>query len=147
MERKEAKMQNHGPSSKSKAEQKKEEKDAWIKENIIVTFHKWSEEEEKKFQEKFGSLGIKEETRMNDGKEKKKNVFLWDSDSEEDDDDYLSPRGENFPTHSLHIKYSGFGDIGDFEETLILEGGRITSIRTPKERDDDAHPKSEPSVP
>ena len=70
MERKEARMQNHGSSTKSKAEQK-EEKEGWIKENIIVTFHKWSEEEEKKFQEKFGSLGIKEATRTNKGKENK----------------------------------------------------------------------------
>ena len=48
-ERKGAKMQNHGSSSKSKAEQEKE-KEAWMKENIIITYHKWSEEEEKKFQ-------------------------------------------------------------------------------------------------
>ena len=145
MERKEAKMQNHGSSTKSKAGQKKE-KDAWIKENIIVTFHKWSEDEEKKLKEKFGSLGIKEETRTNDSKEKKKNVFLWDSDSEENDD-YLDPREENFPTHSLHIKYSGFDDIEDFEEILTLEGGQITNIRTPEEGEEDAHIKSEPSAP
>ena len=59
-----------------------------MNENIIITFHKWSEEERKTLMEKFGSLGIKEEVLMNDGKGKKKNVFLWDSESEEEDDDY-----------------------------------------------------------
>ena len=39
-------MQNHGSSSKRKAEQEKE-KDAWMKENIIITYYKWSEEEKK----------------------------------------------------------------------------------------------------
>ena len=148
MESKEAKMQNKETSRKSKAE-RKEEKDAWIKENIVVTFHKWSEEEERKLQEKFGSLGIKKETHTHEGKEKKKHVFLWDSDSEEDDDDYLDPMEENFPTHSLHIKYSGFGDIGDFEEILTLEGGRIIDRQPSEEKDkeDDAHPKREPSAP
>ena len=85
---------------------------------------------------------------MNDGKGKKKNVFLWDSESDEEDDDYPNPRGKNFPTHTLHIKSSGFGDIGgDLEEILILEGGQITNLQTSEERDDDAHPKSEPSAP
>ena len=65
-----------------------------MKENIIVTFHKWSEAERKTIMEKFRSLGIniKEESLMNDGKWEKKNVFLWDSESEEEDDDYLKPR-------------------------------------------------------
>ena len=100
IEKKGVKMQNGGSSTKSKAEQK-EERDAWIKENIIVTYHNWSEDEKKKIIENFGSLGIKEESLMNDGKGKKKNVFLWDSDSEEEDDDYPNPRGENFPTHYI----------------------------------------------
>jgi len=59
IEKKGVKMQNGGSSTKSKAEQK-EERDAWIKENIIVTYHKWSEDEKKKIIENFGSLGIKE---------------------------------------------------------------------------------------
>ena len=97
---------------------------------------------------KRSSLGIKEETRMNDGKEKKKNVFLWDSESDEEDDDYPNPKGKNFPIHTLHIKSSGFGDIGgDLDEILTLEGGQITSIRTPEEGEEDAHNESEPSAP
>ena len=81
-------------------------------------------------------------------------MFLWDSDSEEDDDDYLDPMEENFPTHSLHIKYSGFGDVGDFEEVLTLEGGRIIDRQPYKEEDEvdekgekHAHKRGEPSAP
>ena len=153
MEKKELRMQSSGPSTKSKAK-RKEERDAWIKENIVVTFHKWSEEEEKKIQEKFGSLGLKKETHPHEEKEKEKHVFLWDSNSEDDDDDYLHPMEENFPTHSLHIKYSGFGDVGDFEEVLTLEGGRIIDRQPYEGKDEDdregeerAHKKGEPREP
>ena len=62
IEEKGVKMQNGG---KSKAEQKKE-RDAWMKENIIITYHKWSDAEKKKIIENFGSLGIKEEALEND---------------------------------------------------------------------------------
>ena len=40
IEKRSVKMENGGSTSKSKAELK-EERDAWIKENIIVTYHKW----------------------------------------------------------------------------------------------------------
>jgi len=140
------KMENGGSTSKSKAELKKE-RDAWMKENIIITHHKWSEDEEKKLQEKFGSLGIKEEPRAEDDKEKDKNMFLWDSESDDEDDYYVSPEGNIHPIHTLYIKYSGFGDIGDFEEILTLEGGRIIDRQVPEKEEDDAHPKREPSIP
>ena len=195
IEKKGVKMQNGGSSTKSKAKQKKE-RDAWMKENIIVTFHKWSEAERKTIMEKFGSLGIniKEESLMNDGKGKKKNVFLWDSESDEEDDDYPNPREEpskdddlrskeevtdrlekgpipwnimppgllktyrqpdnnkeNFPTNSIHIIYFGFGDIGDLEEILIIEGegGPKTNPQNSEYEggEDDAHLKSEPNAP
>ena len=78
-------------------------------------------------------------------------MFLWDSESEEEDDDYPNPRGENFPTHSLHIICSGFGDIGNLEETLILEGegGPKTNPQNSEYEggEDDAHLKSEPTPP
>ena len=149
-ERKEAKMQNHGPSSKGKAEQEKE-KDAWMKENIIITYHKWSEEEEKKFQEKFGSLGIKEETHVKDDKEENKNMFLWDSESDDEDDYYISPEGNIYPIHTLHLKSFGFGHLGgDIEEILTLGGGRILDhqpIKKQEKGEERGHMKGEPSAP
>ena len=139
-------MENGGSTSKSKAELKKE-RDAWMKENIVNTYHKWSEEEEKEFQEKFGSLKIKEETPVTNEKEKNENMFSWDSESDDEDDYYISPEGNIHPIHTLHIKYSGFDDIGDFEEVLTLEGGRIIDHQVPEKEEDDAHPKREPSTP
>ena len=135
------KMENGGSTSKSKAELKKE-RDAWMKENIVITYHKWSEEEEKKFQEKFGSLKIKEETPVTNDKEKNENMFSWDSESDDEDDYYISPEGNIHPIHTLHIKYSGFGDIGDFEEILTLEGGQIIDRQNPKRRRRRCSPKT-----
>jgi len=141
IEKKSVKMENGGSTSKSKAELK-EERDAWIKENIIVTYHKWSEEEEKKLKEKFGSLGIKEETHVNNDKEKDKNMFLWDSESDDEDDYYISPEGNICPIHTLHIKSSGFGDLGgDLEEILTLGGGRILDHQPVKKKDEGGEQK------
>ena len=95
IEKKVEKMQKGGSSSKGKAKSKKERDTVWMNENIVENFHKWSEAERKALMEKFRSLGIKEEALMNDGKGKKKNVFLWDSESEEEDDGYPKPREES----------------------------------------------------
>jgi len=139
-------MEKGGSTSKSKAELKKE-RDEWMKENIIITRHQWSEEEKKKIEEKFGSLKIKEGPRVEVDKEKYKDMFLWDSESDDEDDYYICPEGNIHPIHTLHIKYSGFGDIGDFEEILTLDGGQIIDRRIPEKEEEDAHPKREQSTP
>ena len=96
---------------------------------------------------------------MNDNKEKNEDMFLWDSESDDEDDYYISPEGNIYPIHTLHLKSFGFGHLGgDIEEILTLGGGRILNHRLikkeEKEKDDEregeeerAHKGGEPSAP